>query len=373
MKRLLYAAFALFCNMNRLLFPVRESRAAFLSMHNEAMRDSLGAVREAMENRGFETVTLTRQDLSVRHPWGVLRFFFVRARQLVTAKYVFLNDNFMPMGMIRFHKEAVITQLWHAEGAFKKFGFAIDQPDAVRAREKAGNEKLTWVVCSSKAVVPIYAEAFGVKESQVLPLGAPRADRLLLPGAAAEAKAALVRRFPALAGKTLVLWAPTFRDDPAANDALLRQFDMAAFREKLGEDYALLLRLHPQIHPAKRQLPGAFDLTDDPDVMQLVLACDVLVTDYSSICMTAALLKKKTVFFAFDLDRYRETRDFYFPYETYVPGPAVRAFPALLEAICAPFDRERNERFCAFNFDFRDSASTERVLDTILKKQKNNG
>lgn len=371
MKQFLYAMFALFCNLSRLLFPVKERRAAFLSMHNEALHDSLGAVREAMARDGYETVTLTRRDLSPRRPLSVLRFFFVRARQLVTAKYVFLNDNFMPLGQIRFRKETVLTQLWHAEGAFKKFGLAIDQPPAVRAREAAGNAKLTWVVCSSRAVVPIYAEAFGVSEAQVLPLGAPRADRLLAPGAQAQAKAALLQRYPQLQGKTLVLWAPTFRDDPADNDALLRQFDMKAFRETLGEDAALLLRLHPQIHPEKRQLPGAIDLTDDPDVMALILACDVLVTDYSSVCMTAALLKKKTVFFAFDLEQYRETRDFYFPYEAYVPGPVAADFSELLQAIGAPFDEARSERFTAFNFDFRDCSSTARVLAAVLEKQKN--
>ena len=372
MKQLLYALFALFCNLSRLLFPVKGTRAAFLSMHNEELHDSLGAVREAMANEGFETVTLTRRDLSPRRPLGVLRFFLVRARQLVTAKYVFLNDNFMPLGQIRFRKETVVTQLWHAEGAFKKFGFAIEQPPAVRAREAAGNARLTWVVCSSKAVAPIYAEAFGVRETQVLPLGAPRADRLLAPGAQEEAKAALLQRYPQLQGKTLVLWAPTFRDDPADNDALLRQFDMDAFRRTLGEDTAVLLRLHPQIHPEKRRLPGALDLTDYPDVMQLVLACDVLVTDYSSICMTAALLGKKTVFFAFDLEKYRSTRDFYYPYADYVPGPVAADFSDLLRAIGAPLDREKNERFCAFNFDFRDCGSTQRVIAAVVKNRKNN-
>ena len=371
MKRLLYAVFALFCNLSRLLFPLRERRAAFLSMHNEAMRDSLGAVREAMAQAGFETVTLTREDLSPRRPLGVLRFFFVRARQLVTAKYVFLNDNFMPLGQIRFRKEAVLTQLWHAEGAFKKFGFSIEQPPAVRAREAAGNRKLTWVVCSSKAVAPIYAEAFGVRQEQVLPLGAPRADRLLAPGAQAKAKDALLRQYPDLRGKTLVLYAPTFRDTPAENDALLRQIDPAAFRAALGDGYALLTRLHPQIHPDKRQLPGVLDVTDYPDAAALVLACDVLVTDYSSVCMTAALLKKKTVFFAFDLDRYRETRDFYFPYEAYVPGPVAATFDDVLRAISAPVDAARAERFAAFNFDYRDCGSTDRVIRAVVNGAQN--
>ncbi len=372
MKRLLYSVFALLCNLSCALFPLKPTRAAFISMHNEGMCDSLGAVRDRMKEEGFETVTLTRQDLSPRHPLGVLRFFLVRARQLATAQYVFLNDNFMPLGQLKLRPEAVVTQLWHGEGAFKKFGFSIDQPADVRRRELAGSRKLTWVVCSSKAVAPIYAEAFGVGEAQVLPLGAPRADRLLQSGAQAQARQALEEKYPSLKGKTLVLWAPTFRDDPADNAALLGQIDMDAFRAALGDSYALLLRLHPQIHPAKRSIPGAFDVTDEPDAAALVLACDVLVTDYSSVCMTAALLEKKTVFFAFDLDSYRQKRDFYFNYEDYVPGPVAASFPDLLAAIGAPFDEKRRETFLSFNFDYRDCGSTERVFRTIVKSQKNN-
>ena len=127
MKELLYHIFALFCNLSGRLFPVRVRRAAFISMHNEQMHDSLGAVRDEMQRRGFETVTLTRRDLSPRRPLLVLRFFLIRARQLATAKYIFLNDNFMPMGSLNFSKKAVVTQLWHAEGVFKKFGLHIPQ------------------------------------------------------------------------------------------------------------------------------------------------------------------------------------------------------------------------------------------------------
>ena len=368
MKQLLYHIFAFFCNLSGRLFRVKETRAAFISMHNEQMRDSLGAVRDEMQRRGFETVTLTRRDLSPRHPLLVLRFFLVRARQLATAQYIFLNDNFMPLGLLQLRDTQIVTQLWHAEGAFKKFGLSIEQPPAVRAREQAGNGKLTWVVCSSKRVVPIYAEAFGVLQARVLPLGAPRMDALLRPNGEAEARTALEDAFPQLKGKTLVLYAPTFRDDEAQNETMLRQIDMAAFHRELGNSFTLLLRLHPQIRPADRALDGAVDVTDWPDAAALVQSCDVLVTDYSSICMTAALLGKKTVFFAYDLQQYREKRDFYFDYESYVPGAVASTFDELLTAIVSPADPEKAALFCSFNFDFHDSANTARVLDAIVKK-----
>lgn len=370
MKQLFYRVFAMLFHLSRLLFPLKENRVAFLSMHNEGFHDSLGAVSTALQKDGrFDTVFLTRRDLAVspKNIGRILHFFFVSSRELATAKYIFLNDNFLPLGLLRFRDGVVITQLWHAEGVFKKFGLAIDQPPAVRAHEIAANRKLTWVVCSSKQVVPYYAEAFGVPEKQVLPLGAPRLDALLAPGAGEKAKAQLCARFPALTEKTLVLYAPTFRETPAQNETLLSHFDVETFNAALGDSHALLVRLHPQVHPAARDVAGALDVTDFDDVSLLVAACDILITDYSSICMDFAVLGKKTVFYAFDLERYAAERDFYFDYASYVPGPVVTDFSSLLQAVAAPLDAEKTARFCAFNFDDRDRNHTQRVIDTILQ------
>lgn len=82
-----------------------------------------------------------------------------------------------------------------------------------------------------------------------------------------------------------MLYAPTFRDDPEKDRELLSRLDTGLFNRYLGEEYALLVRLHPQIHADTRTLEGAVDLTAYPDVSELVLLCDVLVTDYSSIVM----------------------------------------------------------------------------------------
>ena len=92
-------------------------------------------------------------------------------------------------------------------------------------------------------------------------------------------------------------------------------------------------------------IKGATDVTQYPDVRQLVLYCDVLVTDYSSICMDFSLLCKKTVFYAWDLENYIRDRDFYFDYESFVPGFIAETPDELIKAINADFDEERNDRF----------------------------
>ncbi len=370
MRNFLYSFYALIFNFCAKLLSQKKNRVAFISMHNENFNDSLGGVYEYMKKEGgFDFVFITRRDLDIKlsNIINVLSFFFVKSRKLAAAEYVFLNDNFMPMSKMRFKKDAVVVQLWHAEGVFKKFGLAIEQPENVRRNEIAANERLSYVVCSSKAVVPYYAEAFSVDEKAVLPLGSARTDYFFNCADEKKSREKLIGLYPELRGKKLVLYAPTFRDDKTQNKDILSHFDSESFFDALGEEYALLLRLHPQVYESGQSLSGAVDVTDYPDVRELVTACDVLITDYSSICMDFSLLNKKTVFFAYDLDEYKKYRDFYFDYESYVPGIVARTTSDIIEAIKQPFDEEKNESFKRFNFDFSDGNSAKRIVESIIR------
>ncbi len=367
MKKLLYNLYAFLFNISVSLFPVKENRIAFISMHNEIFKDSLGCVYEYLKKENkYDFVLITREDLSVRKPFKVLSFFFVKPKLLATSKYVFLNDNFMPMGKLNFRKDTVITQLWHGEGAFKRFGLHIPQPEDLRKREIAANGKLTYVVCSSEGVRKIYAEAFGVPEARVLPLGAPRLDYLMNDENMVKAKENILSLYPDAKGKKIILYAPTFRDDSEKDIRLLDTFDEEKLLSDLGEEYFLFVRLHPQVHTASADFKYAADVTDYEDVRELVLASDILITDYSSICMDFCVLDKKTVFYCPDLDWYRERRDFYFDYEAFVPGEVCKDFSSLAEAIKAPFCEERNRKFKEMNFDFSDTDNAERVVKSIL-------
>ncbi len=373
MKRVLYLLYAAFFNICR-IFPVKNSRVTFLSPHRENFTDSLGAVVKEVESRGrYGIVRISSADLNLAGLSSipkVLGFFTVRAYLLATSKYVFLNDNFMPMSSLRFSKKAVVTQLWHAEGVFKKFGLHIPQPENIRRREIEGAQKLTWVVCSSESVVPYYAEAFGVDKSRVLPLGAPRADRFLSCTDTEPYKKKIYEKYPECRGKKLVLYAPTFRDDEKEDKKLLQSVDAAEFNRRLGDEYALLIRLHPQIHRCEKMIDGVIDVTGYEDVGELTLGCDIMVTDYSSVCMDAALIRKPLYFYAFDFEKYNRERSFYFDYESYVPGPVAKDFTTLLTMIeqgSAAEYTEKAEKFRSFNFGNPDADAAKRVVDTVIK------
>ena len=372
--------YALFFNLSRIL-PLKKNRIVFVAPHNGGENDSLGTLRSYVEKAGgYEIITISTRDLVIDKSnikslasscLKAAGFFTLKAKALATAKYVFLNDNFMPMAYLRFHKDAVITQLWHAEGAFKKFGLSAPLADEVREREKKGSANLTYIVCSSRNIAPIYAEAFGVDESKILPLGAPRIDSLLCERDVSSIRDEFDDKHPECKGKKLILYAPTFRDDPETDKNIVNNIDMDLFRHELGDEYALLIKLHPQINSGSK-VDCTVDVTKGYDIGDLTLICDMLITDYSSACMDFALLSKPCVFFAFDLESYKKERSFYFDYESYVPGPVARNFGEVIAAIKAHNGTEEKLReFRNFNFDYVDCNNTKRVFERIILSKKN--
>ena len=372
MKKLFYSLYALFFNISR-IFPLRKNRVAFVAPHNGGDNDSLSVMRRYFEDKGgYDVVSISTQDLKldfssigsiIKSCLKAAGFFTFRAYLLATSKYVFLNDNFMPMASLNFSKDAVITQLWHAEGAFKKFGLSAPVTDDVREREKKCSAKLTYVICSSESVAPFYAEAFGVESDKILPLGSARIDSLLAPTDTDSIRRSFDESHPECKGRELVLYAPTFRDSAEKDAALVEKINIDAFNREFP-DKRLLVKLHPQIHSAT--VPDGATNVTDCDIGMLTLICNCVITDYSSVCMDFALLSKPCIFFAFDLDEYEHERSFYFDYESGVPGPVVKDSEALLEAIKNPRKNEEKLRqFREFHFDFIDCNNAERIYNAV--------
>ena len=276
---------------------------------------------------------------------------------LATAGVVYLNNNFSPLAYLPFSKKTKLVQLWHGDGGWKKWGLSAD-PDAPKL-------PYTYAVCNCESVRAFWAEAFGLPAERVLPLGSPRLDMLTRP----YDKAALRRKFdaqyPRCRGKKLILYAPTFRENPEENRALLSHFDFDAFHARFGREAALLVRLHPKMHGLyDLRGTGAIDLTGLSDPADVLRVMDVLVTDYCSLCFDAVALDVPVVIYAFDEARYMtHDRGFYKPLRELPPGPIANDFPTLLEMLAAP-DTSGAQRaaFKAFHLGEVDGGACERII-----------
>ena len=299
-----------------------------------------------------------------------------RSYRVATSRVVIVDDYFFPIYPVKKRSGVTIIQVWHACGAFKRFGRAT-----LESEWGADEIFLKWVpihanydltLVSSASIAQIYADAFGQSvETVTAAFGIPRTDALA-PSPRRDANEREVRtRLGLTDNRTTILYAPTFRGADMKGAGAPELLDIAALYRALGDQYRLVLRLHPFVKSAMRIPEEARDFVVDasrePDVNEVMLAADILVTDYSSIIFEYALLNRPMAFLAPDLAAYERERGFFFDYRSGVPGPVVETTEQLLTWINAKaFDFPRVAKFAAESFDMMDGRATERLVEQVV-------
>jgi CDP-ribitol ribitolphosphotransferase len=223
---------------------------------------------------------------------------------------------------------------------------------------------------SARSAAPAYAEAFRQPlDLFVSELGIPRTDVLLDAERAGRVADEVRRRYGLRDGRRVLLYAPTFRGDSTTQARDPQGLDIEALRKSLGDDHVLLVRSHPFVRRGKPRTPDPFviDVSDYPEMNELMLVADVLVTDYSSAIFEFALLGRPIAFFAPDHAAYERERGFYFDFGTGAPGPIFEATEPLAAFLRrGEFDLARVRRFAAVSFDVADGRATERFVDRVV-------
>jgi len=221
---------------------------------------------------------------------------------------------------------------------------------------------------------PRLRKAFGF-DGTILETGYPRND--LLSSARADTVRTTVRETLGVAPDVkVILYAPTWRDDECLLDLqkpVPFGLDVPRFMELLGPGHELLVRSHNMVTGRTRvdAVPGVHDVSYFPDIRDLYLVADVLVTDYSSAMFDFAVTGKPMFFFAYDLERYADSvRGFYFDFLPEAPGPVLTQTSQLADAISR--EEEMAAKYAARYGSFRstycgweDGRSTDRVLDLL--------
>lgn len=294
-------------------------------------------------------------------------------RDVASAKIIFLDDYYRQIYGLKLPEKTNVIQLWHAAGAFKKFGFgAIGSLDAnTAAFEKAAHQNYSKVICSSKEIVPFYAEAFHIAEKNVLPLGVPRADKLLDQEYLAFTKTKFLNMHPEINGRKIITYAPTFRGGPAERKNFSMMLNIREFVKRFSDEYVLVIKMHPSVSKSQG-VP--YDLEEHVlnlsgmDMNDLLIVTDILVTDYSSVIFDYSLLKRPMIFFAYDLENYLAERNFYYEYRKFVPGPIVANNDSLFQAIemIEEQDLTKVVEFRDRFFDELDGKSAQRIVKEVL-------
>lgn len=246
------------------------------------------------------------------------KYWYYMAR----AKYIVENTN-LPNQYAK-RKGQIEVQSLH--GTFMKtMGF--DEPffkegSLTRQNNFANRiERWDYLVSPSPYMDVTASRAFDFHK-ELIQSGFPRNDILYTKND--EKEITIIKKSLGLStDKKIILYAPTFRD----KDRFNLELDIKQMQDKLGDEYILLVRLHYFVANKidLTKLDGfAYDVSKYPNVENLYLISDVLITDYSSVMFDYAHLKRPMIFFAYDLNNYvEEDRGVYLDYKDTVPGPIV--------------------------------------------------
>lgn len=283
---------------------------------------------------------------------------------LMTSKVIVTDDYVRYMRVIKLREGQKLIQIWHACGAFKKFG--LDAPSQLTPEEeRATHSQYSAVVVTAEKCRESYAGAFGINKEICLPLGLPRTDSLIR--SASGMRESVFEKYPELRGKKIYLYCPTFRENEGERVEYDPEIDWLELSKSMQSDEVFIIRRHPLMDYrfVNGEYPNILDLSGE-STLALTAACDVIITDYSSVIYDAVLLDIPTVFYCPDYKKYE--RGFYLDFPDGLPGETVTDGSDLLPCIRKTAENPPAERIEAFRneqLSACDGNSTERVVELI--------
>ena len=374
--------------------PVDSKKVLFADSFAGSLTDNMEAVKVAMLSKDpdlkFAEVLAPSKSGNkivkrVKAELKTLEFF----REYATAGTLILTETYLPAYAVKRRKETQVIQLWHACGAFKKWGYSTLDSEFGASRKTAKKFPMhncyTLVPVSSEACIGPYSEAFRCDPHIVQPLGTPRTDIFFDAEFVSGSREAICRWYeeqhthaqhqklePIIRNKKIILYAPTFRGENISSAHFETPLDLEALHEKFGREYVFLYKLHPYAKDGFAVPEScknfAFNITGSP-ADEALCAADVLITDYSSMIFEYSLLERPVILYAYDLDSYIKERNFYFPYKEFAPGPVAETQEQLisaLEDISSSFNADKINEFKDKFMSACDGHSAERIADKIL-------
>ncbi len=286
----------------------------------------------------------------------VKRFSISYCYYLARSKYYIFNSR-QPV-WIKKREGNVFLQTWHGT-PLKKLVFDLENINSATPRYKKQTYKQSrswdYLVAANQYSSDIFKRCFKYDKA-MLETGYPRNDIMHW-----ENKDEIADQLKDKLGipkdKKTILYAPTWRDDEYYVKGQYKfslKLDLNLMREKLGDEYVILLRTHYFIADSI-DITGledfAFNLSKYDDISELYLISDYLITDYSSVFFDYANLKRPMLFFTYDLEKYRDVlRGFYIDIEEELPGPLLFTTEEIIDAFnnIDQIEDEYKEKYKAF-------------------------
>ncbi len=298
------------------------------------------------------------------------KFIFDFVPLLMGARLLFCDNYYAFLGGLRHPKKMQIIQIWHANGAIKKFGW--EDPTTAK-RSQSDKKRFQEVydhfddyIVASKAMGKVFQNSYHEPADKIRLLGYPRSDQYLDKSWQSSARERIFRVAPELKAHRVILYAPTYRPD--------KQFKLpAGLGDALSADpnAIVVVKLHPVLRNkeiAMRQIGNPrIKFYHELATSELLTVTDTLVTDYSSVAFDFTLLPnaKSLIFFMFDLKQYQLDPGVQNDFRDWLPTTPIMTVEKLKQAILAQQPTDFS-RFNQYWNTYNDGRATKRCLKRYL-------
>ena len=355
--------------------PAYDTTVVLETFRGRSVGDSPGAIGREIQERGLGLdLAWVVDDPSVAVPDGTraLPRRSERWYDALAQARVYVGNAGAPYWYAK-KPGQVHLQTWHGT-PLKRLGEDRGPGDfqTWRHRRRIAMQAAGWdaMISPSPFCSEVFRSAFRF-DGRFLEVGYPRNDVLV--GGRGDEVRARVREALALSPEDrVVLYAPTWREYVGVRDTKPLYLD-ARLLTRLSADTVVLVRGHYNATHQADVFTGEErirDVTRYPDIADLYLAADALVTDYSSVMFDFALTDKPQVMLVPDLDQYRDVeRGFYFEIEDGPPGPMVSTTEEVADVLLGDDTHgsaraDFRKRFCPWD----DGRASARTVDWLLSQ-----
>lgn len=247
----------------------------------------------------------------------IVRFWSLKFWFYSLTSKIFISNGIAPV-YLPFRKKQFVLATWHGGGAYKKGGLdTIKNKQAYLLRHLQSNI-VTGVISSCASFTEIFHKSYLIPYYKFLEFGMPRND-ILLNGDKKEIHNKICKIYNLKNDTKILLYAPTFRSKFGSMESGWYEGDYNInfskldiyLKEKFKGNWTIFFRAHYYLKGVKNK--SYIDVTDYPDMQELLCAADILITDYSSCMWDFSLMYKPCFIYATDIDQYKQDRDFYTP------------------------------------------------------------
>lgn len=342
--------------------PRKQKRILFISISSKALNSDFKSIYEELAKKDYDIKFMSMQ---IQSNWrSSLKYVFSCMAQVIAIKrasVVFIHDNNYVVSTFRFKKSKVI-QIWHANGAIKKFGNQIKRAYPIRNYDVVLVPSTTW-----KA---IYAQAFNIDQTHIIECNLPRNDKLYDKKAVSKACKRMANTYPIILDKYVVLYAPTFRGN-TIEGMHYSHLDLKALLDGLPDNYVILYKYHPLYKEKCNYLDERIIDCFDEELFDLLCVSDCLISDYSSIIFDYSTMHKKMVLYAPDESEYARNVGFNIKYEEEMPGKIAHNSEELKQyLINSEYDKQQVIRFQTKYMPKKEKQWIDTIMGIVEKQQE---